>query len=283
MGIVAAVLIFIGLFLFGSMLYERLGDTARIAILFIVSFLLLGTGLFLERKRESWFTTSLIGCGFGAVYISLFITGLYYGRFEKEVLYFLILFWLIGIGLYVFHRQSNTVALLGQIGVAFSVILGSFGIESAGQFTFLCIYFAVLSLLYLWIVLWRFLPDTEKKPYSWIQLTAFGAHGDFDFVTVLPQITETCSENGVTWAAKIGPPAFFCACTASYSRCSSCCVTEPWLVSLLCRAHRKNAGLMTGPSRYTKQAPVPYGFLHFISSWYGECFPSPPTLCLKPM
>lgn len=174
MGIVAAVLIFIGLFLFGSMLYERLGDTARIAILFLVSFLLLGAGLFLERKRESWFTTSLIGCGFGAVYISLFITGLYYERFEKEVLYFLILFWLIGIGLYVFHRQSNTVALLGQIGIAFSVILGSFGIDSAGQFTFLCIYFAVLSLLYLWIVLWRFLPDTEKKPYSWIQLTAFG-------------------------------------------------------------------------------------------------------------
>ena len=91
MGIVAAVLIFIGLFLFGSMLYERLGDTARIAILFIVSFLILGAGLFLERKRESWFTTSLVGCGFGAVYISLFITGLYYGRFEKEVLYFLIL------------------------------------------------------------------------------------------------------------------------------------------------------------------------------------------------
>ncbi len=174
MGIIAAILIFIGLFLFGSMLYERLGDTARIAILFIVSFLLLGAGLFLERKRESWFTTSLIGCGFGAVYISLFITGLYYERFEKEVLYILILFWLIGIGLYVFHRKSYTVALLGQIGVAFSVILGCFGIESAGQFTFLCVYFAVLSLLYLWIVLWRFLPDTEKKPYSWIQLTAVG-------------------------------------------------------------------------------------------------------------
>lgn len=174
MGIVAAVLIFIGLFLFGSMLYERLGDTARIAILFIVSFLILGAGLFLERKRESWFTTSLVGCGFGAVYISLFITGLYYGRFEKEVLYFLILFWLIGIGLYVFHRQSYTVAFLGQIGIAFSVILGSFGIDSAGQFTFLCIFFAVLSLLYLWIVLWRFLPDTEKKPFSWIHLTAFG-------------------------------------------------------------------------------------------------------------
>lgn len=172
MGIVAAVLIFIGLFLFGSMLYERMGDTARIAILFIASFLLLGAGLFLERKRENWFTTSLIGCGFGAVYISLFITTLYFQRFESEVLYLLLMFWLIGIGLYVFHRQSYTVALLGQIGIAFSVVFGCLGIESAGQFTFLCIYYAVLSLLYLWIVLWRFLPDTKKKPYSWIQLTA---------------------------------------------------------------------------------------------------------------
>ncbi len=172
MGIVAAVLIFIGLFLFGSMLYERLGDTARIAILFVVSFLFLGAGLLLERKRESWFTTSLVGCGFGAVYISLFITALYYKRFEPEVLYLLLLFWLIGIGLYVFRRQSYAVALLGQIGITFSVIFGCLGIESAGQFTFLSVYFAALSLLYLWIVLWRFLPDTEKKPYSWIQLTA---------------------------------------------------------------------------------------------------------------
>ena len=172
MGIIAAVLIFIGLFLFGSMLYERLGDTARIALLFLVSFLLLCAGLFLERKRENWFTTSLIGCGFGAVYISLFITALYFGRIEQEALYILLMFWLIGIGLYVFHRQSYTVALLGQIGISFSVLFGSLGVESAGQFTFLCIYFAVLSLLYLWIVLWRFLPETEKKPYSWIQLTA---------------------------------------------------------------------------------------------------------------
>lgn len=172
MGIVAAVLIFIGLFLFGSMLYERLGDTARIAILFIVSFLFLGAGLFLERKRENWFSTSLIGCGFGAVYISLFITALYYERFEPEVLYLLLLFWLVGIGLYVFHRQSYAVAFLGQIGITFSVIFGCLGIESSGQFTFLCIYFVAFSLLYLWIVLWRFLPDTEKKPFSWIQVTA---------------------------------------------------------------------------------------------------------------
>ncbi len=174
MGIVAAILVFIGLFLFGSMLYERLGDTARIAILFIVSFLLLGAGLFLERKRKSWFTASLVGCGFGAIYISLFITALYFKRFDAEVLYVLLMLWLAGIGLYVFRRRSFTTALLGQIGIAFSVIFGCIGIESAGRFTFLCVYFTVFSLLYLWIVLWRFLPDTEKKPYSWIHLTAVG-------------------------------------------------------------------------------------------------------------
>ncbi len=172
MGIVAAVLVFVGLFLFGSMLYERLGDTARVAILFVVSFLILGAGLFLERKRKSRFTTSLVGCGFGAVYISLFFTALYYGMFTKEVLYILLLFWLISIGLYVFHRQSFTVALLGQIGIAFSVVFGCLGAELTGEFTFLCIYFVVLSLLYLWIVLWRFLPTTKDVPYSWIHLVA---------------------------------------------------------------------------------------------------------------
>ncbi len=174
MGIVAAILVFVGLFLFGSMLYERLGDNARVVILFVVSLLILGTGLFLERKRKSWFTTSLVGCGFGAIYITLFLTALYFGRFEVEVLYILLFFWLLGTGLYVFLRQSFTVALLGQIGISFSVIFGCLGIESGTQFTFLCIYFTVLSLLYLWVVLWRFLPSTENKPYSWIHLTAFG-------------------------------------------------------------------------------------------------------------
>ena len=174
MGIIAAVLVFVGLFLFGSILYERLGDTARVTILFILSFLILGAGLFLERRHPSRFTTSLIGCGFGTVYISLFVAALYYEMFRVEVLYLLLLFWLIGVGLYVFHRQSFTVAFLGQVGIAFSVIFGCLGIESKAQFTFLCIYFTLLSLLYLWIVLWRFLPRTKDKPYSWIHLTAVG-------------------------------------------------------------------------------------------------------------
>lgn len=172
MGIVAAVLVFIGLLLFGSMLYERLGDTARVAILFIASFLILGAGLFLERKRRSRFTTSLIGCGFGAVYISLFISALYYQMFGKEVLYILLFLWLISIGLYVFHQHSCTVALLGQIGIAFSVIFGCLGVDSKGLFTFLCFYFTLLSLLYLWVVLGRFLPDMQKKPLTWLSLTA---------------------------------------------------------------------------------------------------------------
>ena len=172
MGIVAALLIFVGLFLFGSMLYERLGDTARIALLFLVSFLLLGAGLFLERKRQSWFTASLTGCGFGAVYISLFITALYFNRLTTEALYILLVFWLAAIGFYVFRRKSYTAALLGQFGITFSVIFGSLGADTTWLFNFLCVYFAVLSLAYLWIVLWRFLPAETEKPYPWIYLTA---------------------------------------------------------------------------------------------------------------
>lgn len=172
MGIVAAVLVFVGLFLFGSILYERLGDTARITLLFLISFLLLGAGLFLERRKQSWFTTSLIGCGFGAVYISLFITTLYYGRLTTETLYVLLIFWLTGVGLYVFRRQSYVAALLGQAGITFSVIFGSFGADTKGLFNFLCIYSVLLSQLYLWVVLWRFLPAPKEKPYLWIHLTA---------------------------------------------------------------------------------------------------------------
>lgn len=172
MGIVAAVLVFVGLFLFGSILYEQLGDTARITLLFLISFVILGAGLFLERKKQSWFTTSLIGCGFGAVYISLFITTLYYGRLTTETLYILLVFWLTGVGLYVFYRKSCIAALLGQAGITFSVLFGSFGADTRELFDFLCIYSAAISLLYLWTVLWRFLPSAKEKPYPWIHLVA---------------------------------------------------------------------------------------------------------------
>lgn len=172
MGIVAAVLVFVGLFLFGSLMYERLGDPARIASLYLISFLILGAGLFFERKHRSWFTTSLIGCGFGAVYISLFVTCLYFNLYSVEVLYLLLILWLVSIGLYVFRKQSYVVASLGQAGIAFSVIFGCIGIASKGQFTFLCLYFTILSFLYLWLVLWRFLPTSKEKPYSWVSLVA---------------------------------------------------------------------------------------------------------------
>lgn len=174
MGIVAAVLVFVGLFLFGTLLYERLDDIARIASIYIVSFLLLGAGLFFERKHKSWFTTSLIGCGFGAVYLSLFISSVYFELFSTEVLYLLLFFWLVGIGVYVFRRSSYVVALLGQTGIAFSVIFGGIFAETKGEFTFLCIFFVLLSLLYLWVVLGRFLPQTKAKAYPWIHLVAAG-------------------------------------------------------------------------------------------------------------
>lgn len=172
MGIVAAILTFIGLLLFGSVLYEHLGDTARILLLFLISFLLLGAGLFLDRKHPSRFTTSLTGCGFGAAYISLFITSLYYERISTELLYLLLVLWLIATGLYVFRRGSCIVALLGQAGITFSVIFGSIGVTSTGLFHFLIVYFILLSLSYIWIVLWRFLPTEQKKPHPWIFLTA---------------------------------------------------------------------------------------------------------------
>lgn len=174
MGIVAAVLVFVGLFLFGSLLYEHLGDTARIALLFLVSFVLLGTGLFIEHRKRSIFTTSLTGCGFGAIYISLFITTLYYERLTTEALYVLLFFWLAGVGLYVFRRQSYIVALLGQAGITFSVIFGILNTDTTGLFNFLCVYFVLLSQLYLWVVLWRFLPAPKEKPYLWVHLTAAG-------------------------------------------------------------------------------------------------------------
>lgn len=175
MGIVAAVLVFIGLILFGTIIYEKLGATARVALLFLVSAALLGAGIRLHRRRRSWFSLSLTGCGFGALYLSLFMTRVVFGLVSVEGLYGLLLFWFVGIGLFVWKYHSQVVSFLGLVGISMSVLFGAAFLEDENQYIFLVFYFLVMSSLYLWMILGRFLPQTKKERYPKLFLAAMFA------------------------------------------------------------------------------------------------------------
>ena len=172
MGMVAAVLVFIELILFGTIVYESLGDAARVSLLFLVSGVLLAGGVVLQKKKSSWFSLSLTGCGFGALYLTLFMTKAVFGLISTELLYGLLFFWFIGIGLFVWKYHSQVVAFLGLLGISMSVVFGALYLEEGYQYLFLVIYYIVMSVLYLWMILGRFLPQTERERYPKLFLAA---------------------------------------------------------------------------------------------------------------
>jgi len=164
MGIIAAGLVFIGLLLFGTMVYEALGDGAKVALLYLVSFVLLGGGLLLHKKKSSYFSLSLVGCGFGALYLTIFMTRVLFCLISVEGMYGMIFFWVIGTGLFVFKYRSKMVAFLELCGITASVLLGASAYETTGEFVFLVVYFIIMSAFYYWVVILRFLPkDAEKS------------------------------------------------------------------------------------------------------------------------
>lgn len=72
MGIVASVLIFISIIIFGGLLLPYLTDVVMAAVMFLLSFILFGAGYMLLRKdSKNKFHISLCACGTTAVCVSL--------------------------------------------------------------------------------------------------------------------------------------------------------------------------------------------------------------------
>lgn len=125
MGVVACILIFIGLISLASLIYGRLSDGVKMAAMFLLSGGFLAAGLFLGRETKNTFSKLLLGCGVGGMYISIVATRLVFQFSTNITMYGLLLFWIIGV-LYLTNRygHSNVFRLICQIGVGFSVFLG---------------------------------------------------------------------------------------------------------------------------------------------------------------
>lgn len=95
MGIVASVLIFISIIIFGSLLLPYLTDVVMAAVMFLLSFILFGAGyILLRRDSRNKFHISLCACGTTAVCVSLFVTRLYFALINDGVFLALIVLWL---------------------------------------------------------------------------------------------------------------------------------------------------------------------------------------------
>ncbi|MGN0327081.1 MAG: hypothetical protein ACI4DW_12270 [Lachnospiraceae bacterium] len=123
MGILASVLIFIGLILFATVAYEVLSDVARVVLIYLLSGLFLAVGRIGMHKNRNAFFLSLTGCGVGAVYISLFLTYGYFHLINGIALYILLAVWSV-IVFFLGGRGSFLFKIIGQSGLLISVFYG---------------------------------------------------------------------------------------------------------------------------------------------------------------
>lgn len=125
MGIAASVLIFISFILFATLLLPYFNDTAKMVTTYLVSGAFLGIGLWkLNKQKDNKFYLALTGCGFGALYISLLLSNMYFKVINDLVLFVLIAIWAMGVCA-VSKLKNPIFQVIGQLGIFISLVFGA--------------------------------------------------------------------------------------------------------------------------------------------------------------
>lgn len=151
MGIAASVLIFISLILFGTYVIPMMGDVAKMAIMYVVSFSFLIVGaLRMKKDKDNRFNIALTGCGLGAIYISLLLTNIYFKVIGDIALYVLIAFW--GGIVCLFAKNKNYIfQIIGEAGIIIATLFGcSLCIENedSSRFIALLVFYGITSAIF---------------------------------------------------------------------------------------------------------------------------------------
>lgn len=151
MGIFASVLIFISLIFFGTLLIPLINDVVKQVLMYLVSFAFAGFGLYrLQQNSSNKLNISLVSCGMGAIYISLFMSNLYFRTLNDIALYLILIVWCAGI-CYLSRYQSIVFQSIGQIGTIIATLFGILYCQSVADNTmllFLTIFLIVTELIY---------------------------------------------------------------------------------------------------------------------------------------
>ncbi len=151
MAIFASVLIFISIVIFATLVIPGLSDGAKMAIMYTFSLGLTGVSLFLLfKKPQNKLFLSLLGCGMGSVYISLFLTNAYFKAMGDITLYVAVLLW--GIAICLLSRFNAYVfQIIGQLGITISIICGTAlctNTHDSNKFIFLAVFYVVSTLIF---------------------------------------------------------------------------------------------------------------------------------------
>lgn len=122
-GIIAAVLIFIGIIAFGALVFKAITDAVKVMLIFIASFAMSGIGIYLVKRDSNAFTNSILGCGFGAIFVSVFVTHLYFHIISDLIAFLLILCWMLAVYFVSKRLHSKVLLYLSHIGCIVSIFM----------------------------------------------------------------------------------------------------------------------------------------------------------------
>lgn len=177
MGILASILIFIGMILFATVAYEAFSNAARVFFIYAVSGVLLLIGLAGMRKNRNAFYLSLAGCGAGAVYISLFLTYGYFELINGVLLYLLLGVWSF-IVFFLGGKGSLLFKTIGQSGILISACYGTVMLLMEEKSPALLSFTLVLMFYYIVVTVFYLLMDHTtgyKANLPFLSMDFFGA------------------------------------------------------------------------------------------------------------
>ena len=152
MAVTASVLIFISLILFAALIIPVLSDGAKFTLMLIVSFGITAFGLIKWfRNKESAFFISVGACGVGSIYISLYLSNIYFKIIGNVMLFAFLLVWAVGV-LFLSRYKKLLFELIGNIGITISVIFGSLicvGTKDLNMLILLSCYFFIGTLAFM--------------------------------------------------------------------------------------------------------------------------------------
>lgn len=154
MGIIASILVFISIIIFGTLLIPYLSEEIMVLLMFLVSFILAGTGYFLLQKNATnKFNLSLCACGVTAIAVSLFVTRLYFGFIDNIIFLALMSVWMAMMA-FLCKKYNYLFRIIGEIGILMTCILGLVEISFTAEwysYVVLVIVFGVSSFVFQYV------------------------------------------------------------------------------------------------------------------------------------
>ncbi|MBQ8805966.1 MAG: DUF2339 domain-containing protein [Bacteroidaceae bacterium] len=147
LGIVATILMFIGVFAFGTLIFASLTDVIKVIGMFILAFAITGFGLFLTKKRNDVFANCVTGCGIGVLYISIFLTHLYYGMINDITTFVFIFLWSVGVSVLSKKFKLRSLSYIALVGCVISSILAQVSVVEKQMFIEITIYHMLTFIL----------------------------------------------------------------------------------------------------------------------------------------